>query len=93
MNKHLFVIFLSILSSGLCASETSPYVDYPGQGGLVRPMSPQKNVSFSQDDAVYWSQVPSQSSSNGSTPESERRAAINALALASKNRVEQSQQQ
>ncbi len=70
MNKHLFVIFLSLLSSTICASSLPTYFDFPGQHGPVRPLSPQKGVPYGSDDAAYWSQVPSQSASSHSTPAS-----------------------
>jgi|GEM_PF-5016379 len=76
MNKHLFVIFLSILSLNLCASDQM-YFDYPGQVAPARPLSPQKN----RTDLFHCSEFPSQLASsnqtpppsNGSTPEMERR--------------------
>ena len=77
MNKHLFAIFLLVVSSGLCASEKNCWYDFPGGTGHFGPLSPQKNVPYllsaSYVDESCWSSVPSQSSSKSSTPEVARK--------------------
>lgn len=85
MNKHLFVIFLSLLSSSACASDQQLYFDYPGQSGFLPPLSPDKPIKFvnSANLLDFPSQVsttfsPSSSNSStpGSTPEQARKADI-----------------
>jgi hypothetical protein len=72
MNKHLFVIFLSILSLNLCASDQM-YFDYPGQIALAESVSPQNRT----DNVSHYCEFPSSNNtpppSNGSSPELTRR--------------------
>ena len=80
MNKNLFVIFLLVVSSGLCASDSSSIdFDYPG-GNPVRDTPPSHYVMETVVDPsealsfLVPSQISSNTSTPSSTPEQARRA-------------------